>query len=556
MSDETPWWQEAVIYQVYPRSFNDANGDGIGDIPGIVEKLDYFEALGVDALWLSPVYASPMVDNGYDVSDYQAINDEFGTMADFERLLNGLHDRGLKLIMDMVLNHTSTEHEWFVGSQNPDSEYRDYYFWRTGEDGPPNNWQSVWGGSAWSRNEATDDYYLHVFHEKQADLNWNNPAVTKELFDIVDWWLEKGVDGFRLDSINLVSKPDGLPDAEPDEDKNALGIVANDPGFPAHLRALCAHIHTTEDAVTIGETPELSVEDAKRYVGSGDNTLSMLLPFDHVEVDRGEGSRWAIREWELPELKAIVERWQTGLDDDEWQGVYLNNHDQPRALSRFGDDETYRCESATMLATLLFTLRGTPFIYQGEEIGMTNPWFDDIEEIEDVATRRTFAYAAETGEVSNFEEVEEGINHRTRDKARTPMQWSDDDHAGFTDGDPWRPVNDNYNEVNVAAARADPHSVWHYYRRLIDLRRKHQVLVSGDFELLLPDHPDLFAYRRITDNDRALVVLEFSGETSTFKHPQNAPEDAKLLVSNYERSDDPAVEDVSLHPYEARVYKI
>lgn len=559
MSEETPWWREAVIYQVYPRSFNDTDDDGIGDIPGIVQKLDYFEELGVDALWLSPVYASPNVDNGYDVSDYRSIMDEFGTMEDWERLLDGLHERDMRLIMDMVLNHTSTEHEWFLEArESADSEYRDYYFWREDDgDDPPNDWESVWGGPAWTRDEESDEYYLHLFHERQADLDWTDPQVTDEIFDVVDWWLEKGVDGFRLDSVNLISKPDGLPETGPNEDPNGLGVVANGPRVGEHLRALCERVHAHDGVVTIGETPNLSVEEAKSYIGPGSDSLSMLLSFEHMEIDRGEGARWAMREWSLPELKDSIACWQTGLDRDEWQGLYFNNHDQPRAVSRFGDDEEYRRESAKALATLLFTLRGTPFIYQGEEIGMTNPRFERLDEIQDVATRRTLAHAVENGQVSGFDEVEDLINRRTRDNARTPMQWSADENAGFTEGEPWLKVNEDYPEVNVAAARDDADSVWHYYRRLIELRSEHPVFVHGDFELLLPDHPGLFAYLRTHEAERVLVVLELGGEASRFELPAFVEyDDFELLVANYEQSEEPGITDVPLRPYEARVYRL
>lgn len=558
MSDERPWWRDAVVYQVYPRSFNDTDGDGIGDIPGIVEKLGYFEELGVDALWLSPVYRSPNVDNGYDVSDYHAIMDEFGTMADWERLLEGLHERGLKLIMDMVINHTSTEHEWFVESrQSNDSEYRDYYFWcKRANDGPPNDWESVWGGPAWTSDERTNESYLHLFHEKQAELNWTNSDVQKEIFDIVNWWLEKGVDGFRLDSINLVDKPKGLPDTEPGQDPNGISVVANGPRVEEYLRALCKRVHTHnhKDVVSIGETPDLSVDQARSYVGPESDSLSMVLNFEHMEVDRAEGLRWSMREWELPELKSVIERWQTGLTNSEWQGLYFNNHDQPRAISRFCDDGQYRRESATLLATLLLTLRGTPFIYQGEEIGMTNPWFDDLDEIRDVATRGTLEYAIEDGEVSGFEEVKEDINRRTRDNARTPVQWTDGSHAGFTEGEPWLKVNDDYREVNVADARSDSDSVWHYYRDLIALRKERSLLVDGDFELLAPDHESLFAYSRSDSGEQALVVLNFDDDLTTLDLPEVvATRDFDLLIGNYSDASILGIEK-PLRPYEARVY--
>ncbi|WP_276256223.1 glycoside hydrolase family 13 protein [Halomontanus rarus] len=607
-SDEHPWWKTATIYQIYPRSFNDTNGDGIGDIPGIVEKLDYVEDLGVDAIWLSPVYASQNVDNGYDVSDYRAIMDEFGTMADWERLLEEVHDRDMRLIMDMVVNHTSDEHEWFLEARrSAESEYRDYYFWRegTGEGGrsadddtdgeivgdrgaPPNDWEALWGGPAWTYDAEAGAYYLHLFHEKQAELDWRNPDVRDEVVDVVRWWLEKGVDGFRLDSINLISKPEGLPDVGPDGDRTGLGIVANGVDVHTHLQEVCERSIPSTDVVTIGETPNLSIEEARRYLGPDTDTLSMLLPFEHVELDRGEGARWAPRKWDLPELKAVVERWQTELAEDEWQGVYFNNHDQPRAVSRFGD-EAYRRESATMLATLLFTLRGTPFVYQGEEIGMTNPRFERFDELRDVATKRSVEHAVERGDISGFEEVKDLVNRRTRDNARTPMQWTDGENAGFTDtdGEPWIKLADDYRAVNVEAARSNPDSVWHYYRRLVDLRGERDTLIHGDFTLLREDHPRLFSYLRTDGDERLLVVLNFSDdEGTTFEPPTSLEgETAEVLVGNYDRSVGGRVEEteiegededgeegededrapndtedeleaIELRPYEARVYRL
>ncbi|WP_224450369.1 glycoside hydrolase family 13 protein [Haloprofundus salilacus] len=557
MSNDRPWWRDAVIYQVYPRSFNDTDGDGIGDIPGIIEKLDYFEELGVDALWLSPVYDSPNVDNGYDVSDYRAIMTEFGTMDDWEDLIDGLHERGMRLIMDMVLNHTSTDHEWFQRARRGDDDYRDYYFWRESDgETPPNDWEAVWGGTAWEYDETAAASYLHLFHERQADLDWDNPTVREEIFEIVDWWLEKGVDGFRLDSINLISKPEGLPDTAEAEDPNGISVVANGPRVEEHLRALCERTHAYNDVVTIGETPDLSVDRARSYVGSETDSLSMVLNFEHVEVDRAEeGLRWEMREWELPELKSVIERWQTGLVGDEWQGLYFNNHDQPRAVSRFGDDGKYRRESAKVIATLLLTLRGTPFVYQGEEIGMTNPWYDDLREIQDIATRRTLAHAIENGEVSSFEEVKEDINRRTRDNARTPVQWTDGEHAGFTDGEPWLRVNDDYESVNVADARTDPDSIWHYYRDLIDLRKEQPLLVDGEFELLVPDHEALFMYLRSDGDKQALVALNFDDEATTIELPESiAGNEFEALIGNYSDETVPAV-DEALRPYEARVYE-
>jgi oligo-1,6-glucosidase len=559
MSERTSWWKEATIYQIYPRSFNDSNGDGVGDIPGIVKKLDYLDELGIDAVWLSPVYGSPDVDNGYDVSNYREIAEEYGTMADFDRLLDRLHNRGIKLIMDLVINHTSDEHEWFVDArQSIESEYREYYFWRPGNDDmPPNNWRSLWGGSAWTHDEATGEHYLHLFHEKQADLDWDNPDVREDLFNIANWWLDKGIDGFRLDSINLISKPDGLPDADLKEGLTGLNVVANGPQVAEHLQEFCRRTTGKHDAVTIGEMPELSVEEARRYVGDDDENLSMLLNFEHVELDRGTGARWAARDWTLPELKEVVNRWQRGLEGEGWQGIYFNNHDQPRAVSRLGDDETYRRESATMLATMIFTLRGTPLLYQGEEIGMTNPRFESFDEIRDIATIRSVEHAVETSAISDFEEVKDLINARTRDNARTPMQWSDASNGGFTNGDPWIKVNDDYKDVNVTSERDHPNSIWAHYRDLIALRDQHSVLVYGKFRLLLPDHPQIFSYLRTLDDERILVVLNFSTETATFRVPDAVEyEESEVLSHNGVRDDPSSLAGTDLEPYEAGIYRL
>lgn len=567
MDEESPWWKEATVYQIYPRSFNDSDGDGVGDIPGIIERVDYLDDLGIDAVWLSPVYGSPHVDNGYDVSDYRAIAEEYGTMADWERLRSELHDRGIRLIMDLVINHTSVEHEWFVDArQSSDSDYREYYFWRSGEtdekdddrdDGSqPNNWRALWGGPAWTYDDATDEHYLHLFHDRQAELNWENEAVREELFKVAEWWLDRGVDGFRLDSINLISKPDGLPDADPEEGLTGLHEVVNGPRVDEYLRAFCRRLGN--DVVTIGEMPDLSVEEARRYVGDKDENLSMLLSFEHVELDRGTGARWAPRDWELPKLKRVIERWQEGLADGGWQGLYFNNHDQPRAVSRLGDEE-HRRASATALATLLFTLRGTPLLYQGEELGMTNPRFDRFEEIRDVATRLSVEHAIDSGNISGFEEVRELINDRTRDNARTPMQWSAATNAGFTDGEPWIKLNDNYERVNAEREWSDPDSVWQNYRQLIELRNEHPVLVHGEFDLLLPEHPELFSYVRTLNDERVLVVLNFSSETPMFELPDDVVfESVETLYHNGLRSDPHSVveADTTLRPWEASVYRL
>lgn len=541
------WWKEAVFYQIYPRSFNDSDGDGVGDIQGIVEKVEYIDDLGVDAVWLNPVYESPQVDYGYDVSDYRSIHDEYGTMDDLEELLEELHGRDIKLVMDLVVNHTSDEHDWFARSRESHEEYSDYYVWREGKDGgPPNNWESAFGGSAWTYDEKRGQYYLHLFHESQPDLNWRNPEVRDDVVETVEWWLEKGVDGFRMDVINLLSKPEGLPDGDPKNDWVGSEQFANGPRIHEYLTELCERAFEPHDAFTVGETPEITPEDAEEYAEDG---LDMVIPFEHMELDHGDDVDWFVTDVDLAELEEVFSRWQ---DADCWTSLYWNNHDQPRAVSRFGDDEEYRTESAKMLATLVFTLRGTPFVYQGEEIGMTNTWFEGLDEMRDTGTIERAEAAMEELGIEEFGSVSEILNHWARDNARTPMRWTDGECAGFTDGEPWIKVNPNHEEVNVEEARADDDSVWHYYRELVEVRKQNPVLVHGDYELVAEEHPDIYAYERSLGDDSVLVVLNFSDGDTNFAEPGEYDID-KLLVGNYEPD---SVSDEDLRPYEARVYRV
>jgi glycosidase len=581
------WWKEAVVYQIYPRSFNDTDGDGIGDLPGVVEKLDYLDDLGVDVVWLCPVYESPNVDNGYDVADYRAILDTFGTMADWEALVEGLHGRDMRLIMDLVVNHTSDEHEWFRRSRAGDPDYADYYIWREGEsvpereyeeglydpadyglprdarERPPNDWESFFGGSAWTYDEAREAWYLHLFDRKQPDLNWENPRVREEVFDLMEWWFEKGIDGFRMDVVNLISKPDGLPDGA-DDDAIVRGAdqFVNGPRVHEYVRAMHDEA-VPDDAMTVGEMVELDVDEARRFLGDDGDGMSMAFNFDHMRLDFGpEGGRWSRGDWHLRDLKETITRWQEGLDGCGWNSLYLGNHDEPRIVSRFGDDDAYRRESATLFATLLYTLQGTPYLYQGEELGMTNYPFDSLEEVRDVDTLKNVEALEREGRFTSDEDLLELVRYRSRDNARTPMQWSAADHAGFTDGEPWIAVNPNHTEVNVAAERADPDSVWHYYRDLIDLRHRADVLVYGSYDLLLPDHEDLWVYTRTLTDDagvvtaRTLTVLNGRGEETAFEPPASvADEGAELLIANYD-VDDQGVSAGTLRPWEARVYRL
>ncbi|MFC6724331.1 alpha-glucosidase [Halobium palmae] len=560
--DGTPdreWWKEAVVYQIYPRSFNDSDGDGVGDLPGVVEKVDYLDSLGIDVVWLCPVYESPNADNGYDISDYRSIAAEFGTMADWEALLSALHDRDIRLLMDLVVNHTSDEHEWFERSRRREDGYEDYYYWREGlPDEPPNNWESFMGGSAWTYDDVREAWYLHLFDEKQPDLNWENPAVRDEVAELVNWWLEKGIDGFRVDAINYVSKVEGLPDGDPDRSPTGLEQFSHGPRIHEFLRELYERTFANYDAMTVAEMSGTTVEMAGDYLGESGDGLDTIFHFQHVELDVGPDGRWDPEgwgEWSLPELKRITSRWQGELGADGWNAVYLGNHDQPRIVSRFGDDETYREESAKLLATFLLTARGTPFVYQGEEIGATNAEFDSLDDLNDPMTIGGVEGLLADGVVDSYEEVRDLVNYTSRDHARTPMQWDDTESAGFTDGEPWLALNDDYPGINVEAARADEGSIWHHYRRLIDLRHAEDVLVYGEYDLLLPEHERLFVYTRTLDDERVLVVLDWSAEPATVEPTGVDAADAEVLIANY---DDPPADPVGseFRPYEAVVYRL
>jgi len=556
VGDGREWWKEAVVYQIYPRSFNDSDGDGIGDIPGVIEKVDHLAELGVDCVWLTPVYESPQVDNGYDVSEYRAIDPQYGDMADWDRLLEALHDRGIRLIMDLVLNHTSDQHVWFRRSRRREGEYADYYIWRDATDGYPNNWEAHFGGPAWTYDEQREQYYLHLFTPEQPDLNWENPEVREGLYDIVSWWLERDIDGFRLDVINLISKAGGLPDGDPDrEGLTGSEHFINGPRMHDYFDELAREGYgdRAEDIMAVGECADIDPETAIDVTGRKSDALDMTIFFEHVNLDRGSG--WDTREWSLTDLKNIMARWQEAVADGAWVSLYHTSHDQPRGLSRFGDD-AYRYESATMLATWLHGHRGTPFVYQGEEIGMSNVDFDTPDSLRDVWARNYWETARTNG--AAFEDVREDIERFSRDNARTPMQWDDSAHAGFTDGDPWIPVGDDYETVNVVADRARERSVFEYYRELIALRDSDDVLVYGDFDLLVPDHEEIYAiYRTLADADHELLILcNFGDRIPTFDAPDTLDAgDAEVVLSNY---DDPTADpaSVDLRPHEAVIYRL
>ncbi|MEW4285607.1 glycoside hydrolase family 13 protein [Priestia koreensis] len=555
------WWKESVVYQIYPRSFNDSNGDGIGDLQGITQKLDYLKELGIDVIWLSPVYQSPNDDNGYDISDYQSIMSDFGTMEDWEELIDQIHQREMKLIMDLVVNHSSDEHQWFQESKKSvDNPYRDYYYWKQGKDGKePNNWESVFSGSAWEYDENTEEYYLHLFSRKQPDLNWENPKLREEVYRMMKFWLDKGIDGFRMDVINFISKAPGLPDApNPHGKKYAPGgeFFMDGPRIHEFLQEMNEKVLSQYDVLTVGEMPGVTVEEAVLYTGEERQEVSMVFQFEHMDLDGGPEGKWDLRPLKLTDLKNSLSKWQTGLDGKGWNSLYLNNHDQPRMVSRFGNDQKYRVESAKMLATMLHMLQGTPYIYQGEELGMTNIKLDSINDYKDIETLNMYREKVVEGHADE-QKVMNSIYVKGRDNARTPIQWDDSENAGFTTGTPWLAVNENYQYINAKQAVLDENSIYHYYRELIQLRKQHDIIVYGSYELLLPDDEELYVYTRTLGDEKLLVLLNFTGDEKTFMLPSGISYSKKeVLISNYPVDVDASIEQLGLKPYEARVYKL
>lgn len=532
------WWKESVIYQIYPRSFMDSNGDGIGDLKGITSKLDYLKELGIDVIWLSPVYQSPNDDNGYDISDYQAIMEEFGTMEDFDEMLSQAHERGIKIVMDLVVNHTSDEHRWFVESRKAeDTPYRDYYIWREGKEGnqPPNNWGSCFGGSAWKYDEERQMYFLHLFSPKQPDLNWDNPTVRQEVFDMMTWWCEKGIDGFRMDVISMISKTKDMPDGEVHGLYGDFGpYCVHGPHVHEYLKEMNEKVLSRYDIMTVGETAGVTVEEAKKYAGEDSHELNMVFQFEHVD-GHGKYGKWTDERMPLPELKKTLSRWQTELYGQAWNSLFWDNHDQPRAVSRFGNDNPqYREVSAKMLATCLHMMQGTPYIYQGEELGMTNYPFEIPEDFRDIESINAYKEWCESGRVSH-EEFWPCLQLISRDNARTPVQWDDTENAGFTAGTPWIPVNPNYKEINAAAELKDPGSVFHYYQKLIALRKQLPIIVYGKYTLLLPEDENLFVYTRELDKEKLLVVCNFTSEEQEFDLPKEF-RGAECLIANMSNS--------------------
>ena len=545
-SVDEPWWRRAVVYQVYPRSFQDSTGDGVGDIRGIIARLDHLAELGVDAIWLSPVYVSPQHDNGYDIADYQAVDPMFGTLEDLDELIAAMHERGLRLVMDLVVNHTSDEHPWFLDSRKAGSTKRNWYFWRPGRPDPegapgatlpPNNWSSVFLGSAWTLDPSSSEYYMHSFSVKQPDLNWGEPQVREAVYAMMRWWLERGVDGFRMDVINLISKPAGLPDAPGGPaGGNQLEMVVSDPGLHEYLAEMYREVfdrYPDRTFLTVGEMLAVSPEQAVLVTDPARRELDMVFQFEHVDIDYGMLGKYDPQPLKLPDLKRSLARWQDALGERGWNSLYLNNHDQPRALSRWGNDHQYWRESATLLAGILHLHRGTPFVYQGEEIGMTNFPFEHVQEFRDIEAARAHEIATAMGLPDEL--ILGAMARMSRDNARTPMQWDGDAAAGFSTGRPWIATNQNHLWLNAAAQRDDADSVLSFYKKLIALRKSEDVLTTGSFTLLEPEHESLWAYLRKAGEVRLLVLANFSDE------PIDVPdgdaftglEGGTLLLGNY-----------------------
>ncbi|MFC0416894.1 alpha-glucosidase [Cytobacillus solani] len=553
---EKIWWKEVVAYQVYPRSFQDSNDDGIGDLQGLLSRLDYIQDLGIDVIWICPMYQSPNDDNGYDISNYQEIMEEFGTMADFNLLLKEVHQRGMKIIIDLVINHTSDEHSWFIESRSSkSSEKRDWYIWRDGVDGKePNNWGSIFNGSAWEFDQETEQYYLHLFSKKQPDLNWENKNVRDALYEMINWWLDKGIDGFRVDAISHIKKDTTFSDM-PNSDQlpyvPAWEKYMNVPGIMTYLEELKQETFAKYDIMTVGEANGVGTEDIHEWVDWADGKFNLIFQFEHLSLWDAETKK----KLNIPALKRVLTRWQKALEGSGWNALFIENHDQARCVSTWGNDGEYWRESATSLATMYFFMQGTPFIYQGQELGMTNVNYKTIEEYNDVATKNLYTHRIEQGESSV--QVMDIIRRTSRDNSRTPMQWSAEENAGFTKGIPWLKVNPNYTKINVNTQKKDPHSILNYYKKMIHLRKSNEIFVYGAYDLVLEEHPSLYAYTRTLGQEKVLVLCNLSEkqvsvepvEGITYKRPY-------LMLANLEIEDHAETAAIKLAPYEARIYKV
>ncbi len=543
-------FKNSVVYQIYPKSFNDSNNDGFGDLRGVVEKLDYLQGLGVDYIWLTPFFVSPQNDNGYDIADYYNIDPAYGTMEDFEMLVEEATKRNIKIMLDMVFNHTSTYHEWFKKALQGDQKYKDYYIFRKGENGnPPTNWVSKFGGNAWEYVEHLDEYYLHLFDVTQADLNWENPELRQEIYNVVNFWIEKGVKGFRLDVINLISKPDTL---ENDYVGDGRRFYTDGPRIHKHLKELNENTFGKhEDIITVGEMSSTTIENCLKYSNPDEKELSMVFNFHHLKVDYKDGDKWKLKEFDFEELKHLFNTWQTSMmEGNGWNAVFWCNHDQPRIVSRLGDDKNYHEQSAKMLATAVHCLRGTPYIYQGEEIGMTNAYFNDMNKYRDVESLNYYNILREQGHTE--EETYDIIMARSRDNSRTPMQWNDEVNAGFSEATPWLSVIDNYKTINVKNNLENENSIYYHYKKLIELRKQYEVIAEGTYEPMLPDHEAVYAYHRTLNNDVLIVLNNFYGKDTQVTLDLEDVKDYQCLLSNYEAKE--LTQQLTLRPYESVVF--
>ncbi|MBP2002401.1 alpha-glucosidase [Paenibacillus shirakamiensis] len=553
------WWKEATAYQIYPRSFMDSNGDGIGDLQGVISKLDYLQDLGIQVIWICPIFKSPNDDNGYDISDYQDIMDEFGSMEDFDLLMTEVHARGMKLILDLVINHTSDEHPWFIESRSSiDHPKRDYYIWSNPKEielqTEPNNWESIFGGSAWKYDDATQQYFMHVFSSKQPDLNWENPKVRRELYDMVNWWLDKGIDGFRVDAISHIKKIAGFPDMP-----NPHGLT-HVPSFDGHMNREGIHDFLTElkqetfdkyDIMTVGEASGVNIDQADAWVGEENGKFNMIFQFEHLAL----WNKSATGGLDIATLQATLSRWQKGLEGSGWNALFIENHDQPRSISTWGNDQEHWRASAKSLASMYFLMQGTPFIYQGQEIGMTNVQFDSIDDYNDVAIRNMYQLELAAGK--SHDEVMQVIWKNGRDNSRTPMQWNNTANAGFTTGSPWLKMNPNYAEINVEQQRQDPNSIYHHYKKLIALRASSPVLVYGQYDLVPQLDPNLYVYSRTLGTEKLLVICNLTEHEALFDCPIDWEyESTELLIHNYEADPAESIQTLALRPFESRVYML
>ncbi|MDK0571603.1 alpha-glucosidase [Clostridium perfringens] len=549
------WWKELIAYQIYPKSFMDSNGDGIGDIQGIISKLDYLKDLGIDLIWLCPMYKSPNHDNGYDISDYKDILDEFGTMDDFNELLSEVHNRGMKLIIDLVINHTSHEHPWFIESRSSrDNPKRDWYIWREGKgDEEPNNWESIFKGSAWEFCENSEEYYLHLFAKEQPDLNWENKEVRNELYKMINWWLDKGIDGFRVDAISHIKKEEGLKDMDnPDGLKYVSSFEKhmNVEGINSHLKELKEETFSKYDIVTVGEANGVSANEADHWVAEDEGTFNMIFQFEHLNLwnyEEGQG-------FDVKAYKDVLTNWQNSLEGKGWNALFIENHDIPRVVSTWGNDKEYLTECAKAFGAIYFLQKGTPFIYQGQELGMTNVKYHSISEYDDVKTINTYNERIESGVSEEIALKEAWVT--SRDNSRTPMQWNSNKNAGFTEGKPWIGVNENYKTINVEVEEMDENSVLNFYKKLIKLKKSNEALIYGVYDLILEDDENIFAYTRTLNNHKFLIMANLTEEKAKYIYEKEKLNSKDLILNNYEVCAHENLTEFTLKPYECRVYKL